>query len=250
MALALTLLGGFLAFSCGKKAPLPNAPEGYNYRTLQIAWKHDGSSRGTQELYLETSGYKDGRLEFSREADKSNLVMDTFGSKRPVVRSEVWAYSIGNDRYVVYPHLSQVVKASVELTPYMYLRRMFLWREILAAIIPREDLTMEQRQALKVKIANLQDEDLEKVGAKITNDKIMGIKVKRYEIPLNGGHGTLWMYGDIPVREELEFKRGDRTITVKMIPTKFVLNEDLPEGVFTHPKGYKLVDRTKRLPVQ
>ncbi len=250
MALVLTLLGGFLALSCGKKAPLPDAPEGYNYRTLQIAWKHEGASRGTQELYLETSAYQDGRLKFSRAAEKANLEADVFGGKHPVSRKALWTYSIGNDLYTVFPDVKQVVKISVEIDPLIHMRRVILWREILAAIIPRKDLTMEQRKALQAKAGNVQDEDLTKIGAKISDDEMMGHKVKRYEIPLNEGHGTMWMYGDIPLRQELEFKRGGQTVKVKMVATKFVLNEELPDEPFTPPKGYKLIDRTKPLPVQ
>jgi hypothetical protein len=250
MALILTLLSGFFAVSCEKKAALPDAPEGYNYRTLQVAWTHEGASRGTRELYLETSGYEDGYLTFARAALKTNLETDTFGGSRPVSRLDAWVYNIGGDQYTIYEDLRQVVKNSVEINPVVRMRRVILWREVMSAAIPRKDLTMEQRKAIQDKIMNVQDEDLIKIGVEISKDKMMGQSVKRYEIPLNEGHGTLWMYGDIPLKEELEFKRGGRMVTVKVIATKFVLNEDLPEEPFTSPKGYKLIDRSKPIPVQ
>jgi hypothetical protein len=250
IALVLTLLAGFLALSCGKKAAYPDAPEGQNYRTLQIAWKHEGASRGTQELYLETTGYEDGHLKFARMAQKTNLEVDTFRSQNPVKRIDIWTYNIGNTRYTILSGLHEIRKNRLKIDLDMRWWRLPLWHEILSAALTRKDLTMEQRKSVQGKIMDIQDEDLIKLGAKISKDKMMGKSVKRYEIPLNEGHGKLWMYGNIPLRKELEYKRGDRTVTVKMVATKFVLNKDLPEEPFTSPKGYKLVGSTKQIPAQ
>jgi len=247
----LTLLTILLVplLSC-ERGNWPAAPEGHNYRTVHIVRKIEGNVRGTSEEFIETSGYSNGRLHYKRFAIKNRVERDVGWGGRPPLRTDAW---IINDRNVMY-YISEpnrlTYKRHHNLDQYMKVARIYFWQELAVGIIQRHDLTPAQRNEIKVKFNALKEEDLKKVGAKITPDTFLGHKVKRYEIPTNGGRAILLMYGDIPLKEELTYKRGAGTFVKRMVATKFELNKCLPREAFTPPKGYKIIDRTRPIPMQ
>jgi hypothetical protein len=245
----LPLLVALLALpglSC-RRGGYPGAPEGHNFRTAQVVWKLGGTVQGTSELYLETKGYKDGRLLYKRYAAKTDLVVPNRAPGGGTRAYKSWVFNVEGNSYSIAPEARQAVKSRLNTNQMLALRRFQTWREVLALLIPRADLTPDQKRELQRKVANMQDEDLLKVGAKITNDTFMGHKVKRYDIPVANGRASLWMYGDIPLKEDIRIRRGNITSEKTMAATKFILNERLPEEPFTVPKGYKIIDRTKKI---
>ena len=246
LILVLAVLLSLPALSC-KRGGYPGAPEGYDFRTVQVAWKLTGAFHGTSELYIETAGYKDGQLLYKRFAAKNDINLPIRGQQEGTRAHKSWIFNIDGDSYAVIPEIRQVIKNRLNLNQMISLRRTQMWREVIAYVIPRTDLTQNQRDDLKQHIVKITDEDLVKVGAKIENDTFMGHKVKRYEISLAGGKASLWMYGDLPLKEEIRIKRGEMHFEKEMVATKFVLNENLPKDPFTVPKGYKLIDRTKKI---
>jgi hypothetical protein len=242
----LAALFALPALSC-RRGGYPGAPEGYNFRTAQVVWKLDGTVKGTSQFYLETTGYKDGQLLYKRFASKSDLVVPNRGPKGGTRTHQTWVFDVEGNFYTIIPQLRRAVKIRMDTTQRLALRRMWMWREVLSHVAPRKDLTQDQRHELQRKMMNVKDEDLLKIGAKITNDTFMGHKVKRYDIPLANGRALLWMYGDILLKEDIQIHAQNTSLEKKMVATKFVLNEKLPEEPFTVPKGYQLMDRTKKI---
>jgi hypothetical protein len=246
LAAALAAVLIVTALSC-KRGKISGAPEGYDFRTAHVAWKLEGSYRGTSEEYRETSGYKDGKLIYKRYAAVHNYEQDE-SEDRPPRKTEQRVINVNNEQYNVMRRIKRVYKFRLNLDQYLRIVKAQLWRELLTGVIPREDLSQAQRDAIKARHLDLREEDLKKVGAKITTENMMGVKVKRYDIPTRGGRATLWMYGDLLVKEDLLFDRGGKPYRKLMTPTKFELNKKIPEEVFTPPKDYKLIDTTKRIP--
>jgi hypothetical protein len=197
-------------------------------------------------MYIETSGYENGKLIYSRVAirgtTKPEKAVDEKIAKKRAAMLATWSYQVGDDLYRVVHPLKQVAKTKADLAQEMQWYRTGIWQRVLQGLVPREDLSQEQRRELKSKIHTLQDEDLLKVGCKIAEDTFMGHKVKRYELQLIGGQAVLWMYGDIPLKEETDYVRGGFTFKRHMVATKVLLNKKLPLEPFTPPKGYQVLD--------
>lgn len=226
----------------------PGAPEGYNYRTAHIVWKLDGYYHGTHEQYIETAGYKDGKLRYKRFVTIDRFDQDTPGRDRPPRKVDSWAINESHVQYNVRKSIRTTFKSNLKLEQYRRLLKSFMWREILRGVIPRPDLTQAQRDELNKRIFDLRDEDLANIGAKITTDTFLGHKVKRYEIPTNQGRAILLLYGDILLKEDVTYGGTSQPFRKLMVATTFELNKKLPNAPFTPPKDFKLIDTTKKTP--
>jgi len=235
------------ALSCDR-GNWPGAPEGYNYRTAHIVWKLDGNYHGTHEEYIETAGYKDGKLLYKRYVTINRYEQDAPGPGRPPRKIDSWVINENNVQYNVINSFRKTYKSNLKLDQYRRLLNGFMWREILLGVIPRPDLTQAQRDGLKKRLFDLRDEDLANIGAKITTDTFLGHKVKRYEIPTNQGRAILLLYGDIPLKEDVTYGGTSRPFRKLMVATTFELNKKLPDAPFTPPKDFKLIDATKKIP--
>ncbi len=81
-------------------------------------------------------------------------------------------------------------------------------------------------------------------------DEFLGLKVAYFNIPVAIGRAELWMYGDIPLKFNLESNYLGKSVKSHMETTKFVINKKLPEELFKIPEGVRVVDRTKPIPEQ
>ena len=226
----------------------PGAPEGYNYRTAHIVWKLDGNYHGTREEYIETAGYKDGKLLYKRYVTINRYDQDAPGRSRLPRKVDNWTINENGVQYNVINSIRRTYKFNLKLDQYRRLLNGFMWREILFGVILRPDLTQVQRDELKKRIFDHRDEDLANIGAKITTDTFLGHKVKRYEIPTNQGRAILLLYGDIPLKQDLTYRRPGGEVRKLMVATKLELNKKLPDAPFTPPKDFKLIDASKKIP--
>lgn len=246
LALPLFALLVLPLLSCDR-GNYPGAPEGSNFRTAHIVWKLTGNTRGTMEEFLETSAFKEGRLHYKRRAHFSQYDQDMVGQSPVPRKIDVWVINDQGVQYNVIKPMRQVFKYKINLDQLMGMSRTMMWRELLWGLMPRKDLTQTQRQTVKANIADPKDEYLKQIGAKITSDTFLGHKVKRYEIPLQGGRAILLLYGDIPLMRDLKYTRFGEPFQKIMTATTFELNKSIPEAAITPPKEYKIVDSTRKI---
>lgn len=233
--------------SC-KPQGYPDAPPGYDYRTLHVKWKFEGDKKGTRDLYLETSGYENGKLLFKRMADVRNLATEQQAKPGEFTADEGVYFNIEGTHYAVIKELETVGISKLEIGPVIRAQRLDFWLPIYRSLIRREDLTAEQRKQIQSRLFSITDEELIELGATIDEQDFMGHKVKRYVVPIADGTAEIWMYGDIPVKYKLESKWRGMDVKNTIEATEFEINKNLPEKVFTYPKSYKVIDRTK--PIQ
>ncbi|MFQ5457155.1 MAG: hypothetical protein ACE5FC_01685, partial [Myxococcota bacterium] len=189
-----------LALGACEKAGYPDAPPGYDYRTVHVRWEMKGDPSGTRELYAETSGYKDGELLYKRVAGSRNIERGIPGKPGETAKEHIRYFNIEGKNYNVIEEMRAVGVTMVEMAPLMRIHRANAWLAIIRLLIPREDLTQEQRLELQRKIFNLSDDDLRKLGAKIDEEELMGVTTKHFDIPIAKGKAELWMYGDLPLK--------------------------------------------------
>ena len=246
LALPLFALLVLPLLSCDR-GTYTGAPEGYNFRTAHVVWKLTGNSRGTTEEFVETSAFKEGRLHYKRYALISRYDLDMVGQRMAPRKVDTWIINDQGVQSNVIKPMRRVFKSKINLDQFMRLSKTLMWREVLWGLIPRKDLTQAQRQMLKANVTDLKDEYLKQIGAKITPDTFLGHKVKRYEIPLEGGRGILLFYGDIPLMRDLRYTRFGKPYQKIMTATKFELNKSIPEAAITPPKEYKIIDSTRKI---
>lgn len=237
------------AGACEKKS-YPGAPEGYNYRTLQVTWKREGTTTGTQELYVETSGYENGALVFKRMAVRADIEKLHPAKPGERIRDKVWFFNVEGRHHTIVEPLNMVGISLVEIPPLMRMQRAAVWREIMGYVIRRKDLTQEKRGELQKKVYTISDDELRALGAEVKEAEFMGRKVKYFNIPVAAGRAELWMYGDIPLKFDLESKWLGKSVRTYLEATKLIINKRLPEELFKIPEGVRVVDRTKPIPEQ
>lgn len=247
LALPLFALLVLPLLSCDR-GTYTGAPEGYNFHTAHVVWKLTGNTRGTTEEFIETSAFKEGRLHYKRYALINRYEMDMVGQSTVPRKIDAWVINDQNIQYNVVKPMRRVLKFKLNLDQFMRMSRTMMWRELLWGLVPRKDLTQAQRQMLGANVAGFKDEYLKQFGAKITHDTFLGHKVKRYEIPFEGGRGILLLYGDIPLMRDLKYTRFGKPYQKIVTATKFELNKPIPEAAVTPPKGYKVIDSTKPIP--
>jgi hypothetical protein len=150
----------------------------YNYRTAHIVWKLEGDTRGTSEEFIETAGFKDGKLLYKRFA-AMNKYDQTIWAQRPPRKVDGWIICDQGFLYNIRKPLKVTYKRKWNLDHQMRVKKNLLWREMLSGIIQRPDLSQAEREAIKKRSFNLNDEELGKLGAKVTTDEFLGHKVKR-----------------------------------------------------------------------
>ncbi len=228
----------------------PGAPEGYNYRTAHVAWQLEGNARGTMEWYIETSGFNDGKLLYKRFAQISRIETDPLHRDKPPATVDLWLINDEGTQYMIMESLGRTIKRKARLDQLMMGSISFLWKDLRLGLVPRKDLPKALRVALQARSARPEDATMKLLGAKITTDTFLGHKVTRYEMPLDGGRALLLVYGDIPLKMDLKYKRSNMPIRKIMTATKFELNKRLPDAPFTPPKNFKLQDSTKPIPAR
>ena len=247
LALSLSTLLLAPLLSCDR-GNWPGAPEGYNYRTAHIAWRLEGNVRGTSERYVETSGFKDGKLVVKRFAQIGRFESDSIYRGKPPTKVDSWLINDQGTQFLVMKDIKLTVKRKMNLDVFIRMNSYFLWREVLWGLIPRKELPRDLRVALQKVIGKPDDATLKKVGAKITTDTFLGHKVTRYEMPLDGGRALLLMYGEIPLKTDIKYKRSNVPIHNIMTATKFELNKRLSDSPFTPPKNFKIRDSRRPIP--
>lgn len=239
-----------LALSACEKKGYPDAPEGYNYRTLQVAWTLEGTTAGTQELFIETSGYENGALVFKRVAMRADVEKLHQAKPGETIKNKVWFFNLEGRHHTIVDPLNMAVISLVEIPPLMRMQRSAVWRKIMEYLIRREDLTQEQREELQKKVYSISDDELRAYGAEVKEAEFLGRKVKYFNVPIADGKAELWMYGDIPVKFNLESKWLGKSVRTYMEATTFIVNKKLPEEPFKIPEKMRVVDQTKPIPEQ
>ncbi len=235
--------------ACEKKS-YPGAPEGYNYQTLQVTWKWEGATTGTQEIYVETSGYENGGLVFERYAMVTKTRSPIGSNPDKTDSQEQWYFIKDGKLHNILESVNLVGVTPSEIYPYVRAHRVTAWQEIIGHLSLRKDLTLDQRRALPDKPLTISDDDLLPLGAKISEVEFMGQKVKYYDIPLNDGKAELWLYGDIPLKLTIDSKWGDKPVKKSLEATKVVVNRRLPKKPFTIPSGMKVFHKPEPSPNQ
>lgn len=246
LAWILTPLLALTLVAC-KREVYPGAPQGYNFKTLALKWKFSGDTSGTREIYIETKGYEDGHLLYKRMATledtstKSEIVPGRF------TQVQNWYFNVEGVHTVILADTKTAMVTEFPLDRLMNLNELNFWLPLRRRLIARRDLTQEQRNEIKRSL-KLTDAQLEKFGATIKDDELMGHKVKHFVLPVADGTGEVWMYGDIRVKSVFRQTKGGKKVENIVEPTMFEVNDRLPGKPFEVPKDYKVEDRTKPVP--
>ncbi len=217
----------------------PGAPPGYDFRTIQVKWMLDGNTRGIEDLYLETSGYENGQLIYTRMAKIQDTV--TTSPADPAK---------GSHNLVGYLNEDGVTRILTFETKTMEERRDDTtelvrrvnggtWLDVLSYLLQRDDLTPEQQEKFRKGLSAISDDELRGVGAEITEEKFLDLPVKHYVVPIAEGKAEVWMYGDIALKSLIEARWPGMEARYSREATGVILNKKLPDAPFEVPEGFE-----------
>ncbi|MDP3940283.1 MAG: hypothetical protein Q8R92_19380 [Deltaproteobacteria bacterium] len=221
------------------------APEGYNFKTLEVTWTYDGNITGTRQIFLETKTFENGALVYKRMAGVRDMVRKIPGDPGRTSDDQGSYFNVEGVQTSMAPSLKSAIVARVEMAPLIIAQRFEFWLPTMRFLIRRDDLSKEKKTELQKRLVTITDEELTEIGATITEEDLMGHKTKHYVIPIADGTSEIWTYGDIGVKNILVSNWRGTEVKDTIEPTVFKVNEKLPEQPFTIPKDFKVIDRTK-----